>query len=192
MVGEITDAFREDFSYDIGAAVLNGSGVGRPTGMIGNITEYPATQLALSIDDLIYMQEALKDQYHANASWLITRKTRANIRTKILAAGNDLNGAWEPNLTRKTPTTLLGAPVFIAKEGDMAGRFTGNFTLGQVYAIYGDFRRGYEAVVREDMYMIDDPYTEASSFVRNYHILTSVGGNVIQPEALVQITAAGS
>jgi HK97 family phage major capsid protein len=192
MTGEITDAFSEDFSIDVGGAVVNGDGIGKPQGMVGNITNFNADQLALTIDNLIQMQESIKEPYHDGASWLITRKTRAYIRTKILTAGADLNGAWEPNLTRRTPSVLLGAPVFIAREGDLAGKFSGNFTAGNVYAIYGNFRKGYEAVVRENMYMIDDPYSEASSFVRNYHILTSVGGNVIQPEALVQITAAGS
>jgi hypothetical protein len=36
--------------------------------------------------------------------------------------------------------------------------------------------------------MIDDPYTEADSFVRNLNIMSRVGGNVIKEEAIVQMT----
>jgi HK97 family phage major capsid protein len=191
LVREITDAFRDDASVDLGAAFTRGSGVGQPTGMVGNITNFNATQLALSSADLIRMQEELKDEYHANASWLFTRQTRAYVRTQFLGT-DGLQYLWEPSFKAGIPSVLLGAPVFTAREGDLAGRNAGNFTGGQVYAIYGDFNRGYEIVQHTDMFMIDDPYSEASSFVRNYNIMARFGGNVVKPEALVQITAAGS
>ena len=191
LVREITDAFRDDASVDLGNAFTIGNGVGKPTGMVNNITNFDATQLALSAEDLIRMQEALKDSYHANASWLFTRQTRANIRTLFLGS-NGLEYLWEPSFKAGIPSILLGAPVFIAREGDLAGRTSGAFTAGQVYAIYGDFSQGYEVVQHTDMFLIDDPYSEASSFVRNYNIMARYGGNVIKAEALVQITAAGS
>jgi HK97 family phage major capsid protein len=59
-----------------------------------------------------------------------------------------------------------------------------------VFAVFGDFSEAYEIVMREDMYMIDDPYTNASSFERDFHLMTRVGGNVIKSEALTTITAA--
>jgi HK97 family phage major capsid protein len=189
---EIMEAFREDAEYDVGNAALNGDGVGKPTGAVGRVTNFDATQLALSTNDLIRMTEEIKDAYQANASWLFTRKTRAYIRTLILSATNGLQYTWEPNFQTGAPTLLLGSPVYIAREGDLAGRVSGAFTAGQVYAMYGDFNRGYEFAIRTDMYMIDDIYSEASSFERNFHIMTRIGGNVIQPEALVQITAAGA
>lgn len=191
MVGEMTDAFRDDASVDLGTAFMTGNGVGRPTGMTGRITNFDASQLAISSADLIAMQESLKNVYHANASWLFTRATRGYIRTLFLGT-DGLQYLWEPSFKAGIPTTLLGAPVYIAAEGDLAGKTSGNFTAGQVYAIYGDFSQGYEVVRRNDMYMIDDPYTEASSFVRNFHLMARFGGNVIKSEALVQITAAGS
>ena len=192
LVREVTDAYREDFSYDIGNAVLNGNGVGKPVGMLGKITNYDAGQLAIDPDDLIIMQEELKEAYQGNASWLFTRKTRAYIRTLVLSSDNALQYLWEPNFKAGMPTLLLGAPVYIAREGDLAGRVSGDFTAGQVYAVYGDFNQGYEVAMHTDMYMIDDPYSQSSQFIRNYHIMSRIGGNVIQPEALVQITAAGS
>lgn len=191
LVREITDAFRDDASVDLGTAFMTGDGVDKPTGMVGRITNFDATQLALSSADLIRMQEQLKDVYHTNASWLFTRATRGYVRTQFLGT-DGLQYLWEPSFKAGIPTTLLGAPVYIAAEGDLAGRSSGAFTQGQVYAIYGDFSQGYEVVRRTDMYMIDDPYTESDAFVRNFHIMARFGGNVIKSEALVQITAAGS
>ena len=191
LVAEITQAFREDASVDLGNAFVRGDGVGKPTGMVGGITNFDATQLALSSADLINMQEAIKDVYHGNASWLFTRQTRAYIRTQFLGT-DGLQYLWEPSFKAGIPSILLGAPVYIAREGDLVGRTSGNFVSGQVYAIYGDFSQGYEVTRRTDMYMIDDVYSEASSFTRNFHIMSRFGGNVIKPEALVQITAAGS
>lgn len=193
LVGELNQSFREDFSVDMGNAFLNGDGVGKPTGMVGRITNFDAGQLAIDPSDLIRMQEELKEDYHANAQWLFTRKTRAYIRTLFLTSNNAaLQYLWEPSFKAGIPTLLLGAPVNIAREGDLAGVVTGNFTLGQVYAIYGDFNQGYEVAMHTDMFAIDDPYSESDAFIRNLHIMTRVGGNVIKPEALVQITAAGS
>jgi HK97 family phage major capsid protein len=191
LVREITDAFRDDAAVDLGSAFTVGDGIGKPTGMVGRITNFNAAQLALSANDLIAMQETLKDAYHTNASWLFTRATRAYIRTQFLGT-DGLQYLWEPSFKAGIPSIMLGAPVFIAREGDLAGRASGSFTAGQVYALYGDFSQGYEVVQHTDMYMIDDPYSEASSFVRNYNIMARFGGNVIKSEALVQITAAGA
>jgi HK97 family phage major capsid protein len=189
---EIIDAFREDASIDLGKAFMQGDGVGKPTGLVGRITNFNATQLALSTNDLVRMQEEILEDYQANASWLFTRATRANIRTQVLSSTNGLAYTWEPNFQANTPTLLLGKPVYIAREGDLAGKVSGAFTAGQVYAVYGDFSRGYRVTRHTEMYMIDDPYTEANQFVRNFHIMARFGGNVLQPQALVQITAAGS
>lgn len=192
LVGELTLSFREDFSVDMGKAFLTGDGVGKPTGMIGKIENYDSSALKFTTDDLIRMQEELKEPYHTNANWLFTRKTRAYIRTLILSATNGLQYTWEPDFQRKSPTLLLGAPISIAADGDLAGKVDGDFTLADVPVIYGDFQQGYEVAMHTDMYMIDDPYTESSAFVRNLNIMTRVGGNVIKPEALVQMTSAGS
>lgn len=191
LVAEITQAFREDSSVDLGNAFMRGDGVGKPTGMVGRITNYDAAQLALKSADLIRMQEAVKDVYHGNASWMFPRQTRAYVRTEFLGT-DGLQYLWEPSFKAGIPSILLGAPVYIAREGDLVGRNAGNFVAGQVYAVYGDFSQGYEVVRHTDMYMIDDVYSEASSFTRNFHIMSRFGGNVIKPEALVQITAAGS
>jgi HK97 family phage major capsid protein len=193
LVAELLDAFREDSEVDFGNSFLNGDGVGKPFGMLGRIDKFESASLALDTDMLIKIQESRKEPYQDRAEWLMTRKTRAYVRTLVLSSTNGLAYTWEPDFQRRGPTQLLGNPVRIAREGDLAGRFSGDFTAGQVPIVYGDFRSGYEIVMRSDNYIIDDPYTESSAFVRNFHIMTRLGANVIKPEALVEleITAAG-
>lgn len=194
MIEEMMISFREDFAVDFGKAFLGGDSIGKPTGLIGRVDNVNSDDLvssgslSLSSDVLIRFQESLKEAYQNNAAWMFTRQTRAYIRTVILAAGSDLNGAWEPDLTRRTPTLLLGAPIVIAAPGDMAGRFEGNFTSGEVPIIYGAWNQGYEVAMGSQMYMIDDPYSDSDAFVRNLHIMNRVGGDVIKPEALKQLT----
>lgn len=187
LIQEITDAYREDFSYSIGNAVVAGDGNKKPTGIIGNVQNFNSGSLALDPDTLIRLQESLKENYHANGQWLFTRDTRANIRTLVLS--NDAyQYLWEPNFQTGAPTLLLGKPINIASENDLAGKVSGNFTSGQVPVLYGDFSQAYEMTRGTEMYMIDDIYSESSNFVRNMAIMSRVGGKVVKPEALAQLT----
>lgn len=191
LVGEITRAFSEDFAVDMGQAFLSGTGVGQPVGLIGNVGNFTTAASTITANDLIRATESLKEPYQANASWLFTRTARAGIRTLFLTSNNAaLQYLWEPDFTRQSPTRLLGAPIFTARVGDLAGANDNAYSTGNVFAVFGDFSEAYEIVMREDMYMIDDPYTNASSFERDFHLMTRVGGNVIKSEALTTITAA--
>lgn len=188
LVSEVMEAFREDFAVDLGGAFVNGDGNGKPKGIISGIDNYDSGGLALSSDMLIQLQAQLKDAYQNGASWMFNRFTRAKIRTVILAAGSDLNGAWEVDLTKRNPTLLLGSPIVTAAPSDIVGTVKGNFTAGEVPILYGDFRQAYEVAFGRQMYLIDDPYSDASTFVRNLHIMNMVGGGPIKSEAAVKLT----
>lgn len=192
LVGELMEAYQEDFSHDFGTAFTTGDGVGKPRGIVGNIENHNSGGLALTSDMLIALQAELKETYHANATWLFDRFTRAYIRSLVLSSTNGLDYTWETDYTQRVATLLLGAPIALSRPGDLASRVSGNFTAGQVPIIYGDFSQGYEITMHCDMYVIDDPYSEASSFVRNLNIMSRVGGNVIKPEALVQLVITAS
>lgn len=191
LVGEINRAFSEDFSVDMGQAFLNGTGVNQPVGLVGNVNNFTTAASTITANDLIRATESLKEPYQQSASWLFTRTARAGIRTLFLTSANAaLQYLWEPDFTRQSPTRLLGAPIYTARVGDLAGANDNGYTTGNVFAVFGDFAQGYEIVMREDLYLIDDPYTNASSFERDFHLMTRVGGNVIKSEALTTITAA--
>ena len=186
-IAECMKAYEEDFRVGVGTAALTGNGVDRPTGMVGKMGGMNTASLALSTDLLIRLQEQILEEYQDNASWLFTRKTRAYIRSLVLSATNGLQYTWEPDFQRKSPTLLLGDPVFIAREGDLAGLVSGNFTAGHVPVLYGDFKSAYELTVRSDMYMIDDPYSESKSFIRNLAIMSRIDGKPTKTEAVVEL-----
>lgn len=193
LVAEINQAFSEDFAVDMGYAFLNGDGVQKPQGLSDNVGTFTCDSNILTANDLIRAQESLKEVYQNSGSWLFTRTARAGIRTLFLTSNNAaMQYLWEPDFTRRSPTLLLGSPVYIAANGDLAGANDNTYTTGNKIAVYGDFAQGYEIVMRTDMYMIDDPYSNASSFERDFHLMTRVGGGVIKPEALVTITAGSA
>lgn len=192
LVSELMAAYNEDFSVDFGSAFVNGSGVSQPTGFIGNVENFETASNVLTTDDLIFAQETLKDSYQNNATWMFNRNTRAIIRSLVLSSTNGLQYTWEPDFTRRTPTLLLGSPIATARIGDLASPTTVGtnlYTAGAVLAAYGDFRQGYEVVMHTDMYLIDDVYSDASSFIRNLHIMSRVGGSTIKKEAITTLTA---
>lgn len=192
LVSELMQAYNEDFSVDFGSAFINGDGVGKPTGFVGRVENYETASNVLSTDDLIFAQENLKDEYQTGGAWLFNRNTRGIIRSLVLSSTNGLQYTWEPDFTRRTPTLLLGSPTSIARVGDLASPTTNGVNLygaGAVLAAYGDFRQGYEVAMHTNMYLIDDVYSEASSFIRNLHVMSRVGGNVIKKEAITTITA---
>lgn len=192
LVSELMEAYREDFSVDFGSAFVSGDGIGKPTGFIGEVENYETASNVLSTDDLIFAQETLKESYQSNGTWLFNRDSRAVIRSLVLSATNGLQYTWEPDFTRRTPTLLLGSPIAIARVEDMASpvdKGAKQYAPGAVFAAYGDFRQGYEVVMHTDMYLIDDVYSDASSFVRNLHIMSRVGGKTIKKEAITTLTA---
>lgn len=193
LVSEISRAYQEDFDVSVGSAVVKGDGNGKPKGMIGNIGSENSGALTLTAQMLIDHQESLLEAYQNAGSWLFTRKTRAFIRGLFLSSANaSLQYLWEPDFTRRAPTMLLGNPVYIAREGDLAGATDGTFIAGEVPVIYGDFREGYEVTMRTDMYIIDDPYSESDQFVRNLNIMSRVDGQPTRKEALSQLTITSS
>lgn len=194
---EIVEAFREDWDVTIGAESLTGNGIRSLKGMIGDISNFNSGGTSLTTDMLIHMQESLKEPYQRNAQWLFTRATRGYIRSLVLSATNGLQYTWEVDFQRRSPTLLLGNPVYIANEGSaelptLASRSSGAFSTGAVPVIYGDFKQGYEIALRKEMEMVDDPYSEASTWVRNFHIMSRIGGKVIKKEALTQLTITNS
>lgn len=187
---EINSSIREQFEKSLGAAFINGNGVSKPTGLVGNVTNFNSTSLTLTSDHLIRLQAQLKDYYVANASWMADRLTLAAIRQLVLSSTNGLAYLWEPSFQAGTPSRLLGSPVYEAP--DLVGSVTGVFTAGQVPVLYGDFRYGYTVVRHTDFYVIRDQYSEASSFVTNLYVMSRFGGAVIRDEAIAQLTMTAS
>lgn len=118
---------------------LNGTGVNQPLGLftaspqgISTARDVTAgTTTAPTFDGLLAVKYALKDQYHANARWLIHRNGIERIATLKDTTNQYL---WRPDLRAGEPDRLLGFPV-------LSSEFVpATFTTGLYYALLGDLR----------------------------------------------------
>jgi len=134
---EINDSVREQFEKSLGAAFISGNGVGKPQGMVGNVTNYDSSGLSLTTDMLIRTQAQLKDFYRRNASWMANRLTYGYIRSLVLSSTNGLEYTWEPSFQADRPSRLLGSPIFEAPDlaGLVSGSFYGRTGTGTVWRL---------------------------------------------------------
>ncbi|HEX6956253.1 MAG TPA: phage major capsid protein [Agromyces sp.] len=161
-------------------AFVNGDGEGKPFGIltddrIATVNSGHASQLtADGLIDLIY---DLPEFYAANASFLLKRASLKAIRKFKDSQGQYL---WTQGFD-KTPATILGYGYREAVDMPTIG-------AGAKAVIFGDFRRGYVVLDRQQVRVLRDPYT-AKPFVE-FYTTKRVGGKVVLPEALRTQTVA--
>ncbi|MFQ5783604.1 MAG: phage major capsid protein [Alphaproteobacteria bacterium] len=162
-------------------AFVNGAGVGQPRGFL----TYPAgvawgeiEQInsgapgAVAADGAVDLAHALKEEYGANAVWLVNRLTLRDLR-KLKDANNQY--LWQPGLGAGVQDTLLGRPIHVAS--DMPAPAAGSLSIA-----FGDFARGYQIVDRIGIRVLRDPFT-AKPYVK-FYTTKRVGGDVVNFEAI--------
>lgn len=179
------------FSDLEGDSLINGSGVGKPHGLIGGYSFAASTAASPSawgklgftksgsatgfiassssvngIDRLLDLQASLKPGYLGNARWLMNRTSESVVRKLKDADGNYV---WQVSTQVGNPNTLLGYP--IALDDDMP-----NFEDGKYPIAFGDFARGYLIVDRMGTRLLRDPFT-AKPYVL-FYMTKRVGGGV--------------
>lgn len=180
------------FSRLEGTAFWNGSGVGQPRGLAtyttaatgddtrawgqfehvktGTNGDFNATTKGDPLQDLV---GAFRDEYLANANFVMRRAVRTKIR-KLKEATTD-RYLWEPSLQAGTPDKLLGYPARIDEYMPALG--TGSLSLA-----FGDFREAYVIVDRMGIRTLRDPFT-AKPFVK-FYTTRRVGGAAVNFEAV--------
>ncbi len=179
----LSDWASEAFALTEATAFVRGDGVGKPRGILsyadGTVFGYVqriATDATGAVTglDLIDVQDALKEPYQRNATWLMSRAVRGAVR-KVTDGTNFL---WQPGLQQGVPELLLGKPIMLAQ--DMTA--TASFVTGLDVAMYGDFKAGYQIVDRRGIRVLRNPYTNAG-FV-SFDTSMRVGGGVKNFEAI--------
>jgi HK97 family phage major capsid protein len=143
------------FAVQEGAAFVSGTGVNMPKGFLayptvqdanynwGNIG-YLATGVAGALpttnpsDVLLQLAYAIQAGYRQNATWVMSRKTQAQIRMLKDSLGHYL---WQPPTNPGGQASLMNFPLVEAE--DMPQIATGSFSIA-----FGDFNRGYLVVDR--------------------------------------------
>jgi HK97 family phage major capsid protein len=185
IAGEIDTVFAEQE----GTAFVNGNGTTAPKGFLtytkvdegdwnwgelgfvpsGAAGAFAASDPSDALVDLVY---ALKAGYRQNATFVMNRRTQAEVRKLKDDAGNYL---WAPPATAGGQATLMGFPV--AEAEDMPDIAADSFSVA-----FGDFRRGYLVVDRMGVRVLRDPYS-AKPYVL-FYVTKRVGGGVADFDAI--------
>jgi len=109
----------EETNFVLGDAIINGSGVGQPQGILGaacTITvnkESGQTAATLVAQNLVNMWARLWAPCRANAVWLINQDVEGQLHSMTVGSGSAATLAYLPpgGLSAKPYATLLGRPV---------------------------------------------------------------------------------
>ena len=174
--GWLVDNVGEAFSVGLSAAIWNGNGSSRPTGVInatpttgadGNeaspqrahgalqyvpitASSSPFTTNGFGTDDVIDLVYALNPRLRGNARFSANTTTQGHLRKLKDSNGQYL---WQPSLQAGQPDRLIGYELFTWEE-------MGDPTTANAFPLaFGDFSKVYSLVTRQEMNILIDPYT---------------------------------
>ena len=170
-------------------AFVTGDGVATPRGITtyasgttlssGQIQQVNmGSTSAFVYDGLVDVQNALKEVYQGNASWLMKRGTFGTLMKLKTGIASDNTPVFNMNYGQNNglPTfTLLGRPVYFAD--DLAAIGSASLSV-----VYGDIKAAYTVVDRIGLRTLRDPFSTAG-YVK-FYTTKRVGGGVVNFEAV--------
>lgn len=159
-------------------AFLYGDGENKPKGMLSyqdgndeNSIERINGGNSVSFENLLQLQASLDGKYErtGETAFITSKKTLAKIRSIKDESGHYI---WTPGALIGKEDCIFGTPIFATsamKEGEDA-------------VIYGNLRKGYQIVDRNDIKIQRDPYSSKPFVV--FFATKRVGGDVIDPRAI--------
>lgn len=187
LVGKVTDKFARTEN----TAFVSGTGVASPRGFLtysawaaaGTYERNKIEQVTVgasgalsSADDLIDIQNALKEGYQARAAWGMKRATFGKVmKLKSTSQYNFLGLQPNDRGNYTMDMTLLGKPVVFMD--DMPAVAANALSI-----VYADFNAGYTIVDRVGLTVLRDPYS-AKGFVE-YYTTKRTGGDVTNFDAI--------
>jgi HK97 family phage major capsid protein len=173
-------------------AFVAGTGVLQPKGILsyasGTVVSnqqiqqvHSTSASAFTYTGLVNLQAALKEDYQANATFLIQRATIANLLTITDGIGRPIfNMTFDK--TAGLEQGIMGRPLRFGADVPAV-------SAGALAMIYGDFRRGYQIVDRMGIRVLRDPYSSKPNVL--FYTTKRTGGAVVNFEALkLQLIAA--
>lgn len=191
----IAEETNAEFVKQEGAAFVTGNGIVRPFGLIppsalrtleddstfaahgklGFLKTGSTSALQASAseaaDRIIALQMQLRDQYQANARFVMNRFTLREVR-KLKDSTNQY--IWQAGAQNGAPATILGKPYTILD--DMP-----SIASAAVVMLYGDFRQYYRIVDRTGVRILRDPFS-SKPYVQ-FYVTKRVGGAPVITEA---------
>ncbi|MCM1530607.1 MAG: phage major capsid protein [Alistipes sp.] len=121
--------------------LLNGAGTNAAQGVLNcSNTVTAAAAAAITFDELVKLQSAVKQAYQKNACWTMNNDTFTLIKLMKDTNGRPL---VEPDVSKAFPYTLLGKPVYLSDNMPKAA-------AGARTVLYGDYS-GLSVNFREDI-----------------------------------------
>lgn len=171
----LIEKLAEIFAKTENATFINGDGVGKPKGFltytdIGTINS--GVSAAVTADSIVRLVYSLKEDYIANATFLMNRQTVQQVR---LLKDTTNNYIWNPAFVSGKDDTLFGIPVKQAVDMPIPAANTNAIALA-------DFKKAYQIVDRFGVRILRDPYTE-KPFVK-FYATKRIGGDVVCKDAI--------
>ena len=151
--GVISQAFRNEMGFMIDDSIINGTGAGRPLGILNSAaTVSQAIEAAQAADTVVYenvvkMWSRLLPDAQTNAVWLINQDVFPQLATMGLAVGTGGSAVYlPPGGATATPfAQLFGRPVIpmeqMATVGDTGDIVVGDFSNGYVWCDKGGVKQ---------------------------------------------------
>ena len=174
----LTDHASEQFQKSLDAAIWNGNGTAKPTGMTNTAavstadhnsplraaaafqyvpTDNGASPIAFAADDVIDLSYTLNRAYRPNAKFACNQNTQAALR-KLKSSNGDYY--WQPSFQAGQPDRLMGYPVFTWEDMADPG------TADGLYLGFGDFKKAYTLPYRNNIAVTVDNNITTPGYVK--------------------------
>ncbi|WP_435007994.1 phage major capsid protein [Tundrisphaera lichenicola] len=175
----------EEFGRKEATAFVSGNGVMQPKGFLSYAsgTDLAAQQIeqvnsgsagAFTYSGLVSLQSSLKEQYQANATFLLKRATIASIMTIV-------DGQSRPIFNMMFDKNVGLEPTIMGRSARFANDMPAVASAALAMA-YGDFREAYQIVDRAGIRVLRDPFTDKPNV--RFYTTKRVGGGVKNFEAI--------
>jgi HK97 family phage major capsid protein len=175
----VSDAYARRFGFAEEAALVNGDGNGKPTGVVKDATQGKVGGVSLAADDLLDLFHALKRPYRQSATWLLHDSTAKEIRKLKDANGQYL---WQPGLQAEQPDRILSRPVAISDFMPEIGADARSILFGDFSYYWIADRQGRVMQRLNELY--------AANGQVGFRMYERLDGKLILPEAIVSFQHA--
>lgn len=171
--GILAETIAETLALDEDTAMINGTGVGQPEGVLNGGSPNPGTDLGtastFTYAGLLALYTALPAQYRQNGRFLMNSATYGKLLALETTAGFPL---FPPN---SLPGTLFTKPIVFSEFMPSVGSAAKTI-------VFGDFQRGYVIVDRSELRIqrLAERYAPNIGFLP----IKRTGGQVVRPRAL--------
>jgi HK97 family phage major capsid protein len=158
------ESVRIAYAERMSSTALTGNGVKKPLGMIGQLNSIDSGSLTLTAQHIIRLKGSIKSGYlnlnRDKCAWLMDRETRAVVRGLSQASNSNL--FWEIDGRLDDPERLLGYAIGEVAVGEFGAPTAGAYSANAYSLGFGNWFQAYTMAVREEMTILNDPYTGAA------------------------------